>query len=176
MEVVGIKSRNSYYSAIKDLCDWKFIKEVSPSKNQNTSRVISLVACSKNLQALDQAHIQANIQADVQTTLHIDKPKTINKETIEQAFEKFWSLYGKKVERKSCLSKFGKLSPEVWDQIFAHVPIYVASTPEVKYRKNPETYLNGECWNDEVAGQVKSQTQYEKSVKEYVPQFLNDKF
>jgi hypothetical protein len=74
------------------------------------------------------------------------------------------------------LSKFGKLSPEVWDKIYLHVPIYVRSTPDKTFRKNPETYLNGECWNDEVVGQAKSQTQYEKSVKDYVPQFLNDKF
>jgi hypothetical protein len=30
------------------------------------------------------------------------------------------------------------------------IPAYVLSTPDKQYRKNFETYLNQECWNDEV--------------------------
>lgn len=29
------------------------------------------------------------------------------------------------------------------------MPRYVAATPERRYRKNPLTYLNGKCWQDE---------------------------
>ena len=35
-------------------------------------------------------------------------------------------------------------------KIKEHVPKYVASTPDVQYRKNPQTYINGKCWNDEI--------------------------
>ena len=28
---------------------------------------------------------------------------------------------------------------------------YVLSTPDVKFRKNPLTWLNGKCWNDEIS-------------------------
>jgi hypothetical protein len=30
------------------------------------------------------------------------------------------------------------------------VPAYVASKPDRQYRKNPLTWLNGKCWQDEV--------------------------
>lgn len=30
------------------------------------------------------------------------------------------------------------------------LPVYVASTPELQFRKNPYTWLNGKCWRDEL--------------------------
>lgn len=88
MEVMGIRSRISFYSALNDLINWGFIKEVEKAKNQNTSRIISIVACKKRLQALDQATIQAaiqaDVQADVQATIHIDKQQTIEQENNKQ--------------------------------------------------------------------------------------------
>ena len=59
-------------------------------------------------------------------------------------------MYGKKVDSKKCRDKWDKLSDDVREKILAHVPKYVASTPDSQYRKNPQTYLNNECWNDEV--------------------------
>ena len=72
------------------------------------------------------------------------------KEDIELLFETFWNLYNKKVERKVCLAKFKKLDIETINKIIQVVPDYVKSTPDPKYRKNPETWINGECWNDEI--------------------------
>lgn len=68
----------------------------------------------------------------------------------ELLFETFWNLYDKKVERKNCLNKFVKLDLKVIEKIINVVPFYVKSTPDLKYRKNPETWINGECWNDEI--------------------------
>lgn len=65
-------------------------------------------------------------------------------------FEKFWNLYNKKQDRKRCEAKFKKLSKTDKAKIFETLPAYVASTPDEQYRKNPLTYLNGECWNNEI--------------------------
>lgn len=65
-------------------------------------------------------------------------------------FETFWSLYDKKVERSSCEKKWKKINPDSYSLIFAHVEEYVKSTPDKQFRKNPETYLNNQCWNDEI--------------------------
>jgi hypothetical protein len=73
-------------------------------------------------------------------------------------FEKFWNLYSKKVEKKKSFAKWKKLTSEEKKQIFAHVPGYVKSTPNETYRKNPLTYLNGECWNDEIILPKEKQT------------------
>jgi hypothetical protein len=71
-------------------------------------------------------------------------------EDKEILFEGFWTLYNKKIERKVCLAKFKKLDIETINKIIQVVPDYVKSTPDPKYRKNPETWINGECWNDEL--------------------------
>lgn len=87
MEAIGISSRKTFYSALNDLINWGFIKEIGKAKNQNASRVISIVACKLNLQALNQATIQATIQASTQASTQADahiykqinnKQKTIN--------------------------------------------------------------------------------------------------
>lgn len=82
------------------------------------------------------------------------KVKVIQKGNIDFSF--FWDLYGKKVDSKKCKAKWDKLSNDVREKILSHVPKYVASTPDSQYRKNPQTYLNNECWNDEVQ-ETKSQ-------------------
>jgi hypothetical protein len=74
------------------------------------------------------------------------KPKAVD----DYQFEGMWEAYGKKGNKKTSRAKFNKL--DILDQnlIYDHIPIYVLSTPDKQYRKNFETYLNQECWNDEV--------------------------
>ena len=72
-------------------------------------------------------------------------------EILEQfPFDEFWNSYDKKVEKGACEKKFDKLTEKEKALIWEHVPKYVSSTPDKNYRKNPETYLNNKCWNDEV--------------------------
>lgn len=65
-------------------------------------------------------------------------------------FEDFWNLYGKKVGRKKAEAKWKRLSNKDRAAIMEHLPNYIRNTPDVQYRKNPETYLNSESWNDEL--------------------------
>lgn len=65
-------------------------------------------------------------------------------------FDEFWDAYGKKVERAKCEKMYAKIKESDRAKIKEHVPKYVAATPEVQYRKNPQTYINGKCWNDEI--------------------------
>lgn len=96
----------------------------------------------------------------VQPTIN-HKPVTINHKPIkdktlvgkkpdESDFEIHWEAYGKKGNRKTSLAKFGKLTLDQIALLKIHLPKYVASTPEKKFRKNFESYLFQECWNDEV--------------------------
>lgn len=65
-------------------------------------------------------------------------------------FEQFWDLYGKKVEVKKCRQAWQKLTLKQRQAALAHVPTYVRATPDPQFRKNPRSYLNGECWQDEL--------------------------
>lgn len=85
---------------------------------------------------------------------YTDNPQRIvkdskGKESKEESFERFWNLYDKKKDRVKCLKAFEKIDIEI-EVILKSVSEYVNSTPELKYRKNPLTWLNGRCWEDEL--------------------------
>ena len=67
----------------------------------------------------------------------------------EKMFDDFWSAYNKSVDKSKSRTKFLSLSIVSMHKILDAVPVYVNRTPEKKYRKNPMTWLNGSCWNDE---------------------------
>ena len=83
------------------------------------------------------------------------KVKEIKEKEIEilinYSFDDFWNLYDKKVGKKQPLeSKWLKFSDDKRHTIMEYVKNYVNSTPNKKYRKNPQTFFNGEGWNDEL--------------------------
>jgi len=82
------------------------------------------------------------------------------KEEVKEvySFDEFWSTYGKSVDKTKCKAKFEKLSDEVKLKIKEVLPLYIQSTPDKQFRKNPQTWLNGECWNDEVKTIMKEET------------------
>lgn len=65
-------------------------------------------------------------------------------------FQTFWNAYAKKQDSKKCFDKWMKLTDAEMNAALDKVYLYVQSTPDVQYRKNPLTWLNGKCWNDEV--------------------------
>lgn len=65
-------------------------------------------------------------------------------------FLNFWNLYGKKADKAKCEQKWKRLKPEEKTAIFKTLPDYIKSTPDSTYRKNPLTYLNGKCWEDDI--------------------------
>lgn len=69
---------------------------------------------------------------------------------IYPSFNDFWNLYGKKVGRHKTEKKWGKLTQSEREKIIKALPKYVACTPDIQYRKNPETYLNSKSWDDEI--------------------------
>lgn len=71
-------------------------------------------------------------------------------EIIKIDFSVFWDLYGKKIERKSCERKWDKLSLETQEKIIETLPAFKDYISDKKYLPHPETYLNGERWNDEI--------------------------
>ena len=66
----------------------------------------------------------------------------------EFSFENVWEQYGKKGNRKTSKAKWDRLSNTNKALALKHIPRYVGATPDKQYRKNFETYLNQEVWND----------------------------
>ncbi|MDR1884271.1 MAG: DUF4373 domain-containing protein [Prevotella sp.] len=68
----------------------------------------------------------------------------------ESSFDNIWAMYGKKGNKKTCAKKWANLKNHCREAAFKHIPLYVEATPDIQYRKNFETYINQECWNDEI--------------------------
>lgn len=77
------------------------------------------------------------------------KEKNTKKEKLQQ-FETAWNLYSKKIERKRAEKIWMKIKDSDIEKILKAIPKYVASTPDLKFRKHFSTWLNNECWNDEI--------------------------
>ena len=84
----------------------------------------------------------------VNSELTTEPPKA--DKPLNVPFDDFWNLYGKKVGRKKSETRWKRLSNKDRTAIMEHLPNYIRNTPDVQYRKNPETYLNSESWNDEL--------------------------
>lgn len=89
---------------------------------------------------------------DISNTPMIPTWKSVQKESCF-SFSDFWEAYGKKTGRKKAEQKYTKVKEADRALIRERLPGYIATTPNVQYRKNPLTWLNGECWNDELPTQ-----------------------
>lgn len=106
--------------------------------------------------------IKLNKTKQNETTLN-KKTKVIEVEvgvvTVYE-FEEFWEYYGKKKDRNKCESKWKKIPESQREVIKEFLPLYIHSTPDIRYRKNPLTFLNAETWNDDwntYANEINSQ-------------------
>lgn len=66
------------------------------------------------------------------------------------SFDTFWNIYDKKSDRAKCLKSWMSIDTNKHSMIYEQAKKYVKSTPDVKFRKNPLTWLNGKCWEDEI--------------------------
>ena len=76
-----------------------------------------------------------------------DKEKDIN-----ILFDVFWNLYNRKEgSKKRCESKWNKLSDIERQKIIDTLPSFMSQIRDKQFQPFPETYLNQERWNDEIA-------------------------
>jgi uncharacterized protein YxeA len=66
----------------------------------------------------------------------------------ENLFNEFWKHYDKPKDKEKCHKKWMSLTDTEINKIAKTLQFYIRDTPELKYRKNPLTYLNGKVWID----------------------------
>lgn len=166
-EVIDCKRGQSVRSLDTWATEWKTTKKTVSNffkllQKENMIRVENLRVTTRiTVCKYDSYNSSVNADytaQDTQTTTHTsrrlppinnDKEYNNDKEVNNSAeFSTFWEMYGKKSDREKCCAKFTKLTPSEITHIFATLPTYIESTPDIKFRKNPLTYLNGKCWND----------------------------
>ena len=77
----------------------------------------------------------------------------------DYSFEKVWEMYGKPVGNVEVLKeKWNSLSAKNKDNILSYIPQYVASTPEVRYRKNFDNFLSERYWETHPLNTIQNET------------------
>ena len=71
-------------------------------------------------------------------------------DTADYGFSEWWEMYGKKIDRGKCEKKWAKLSLAEKQACIAATPAYVASTPDLQFRRHPMTYLNNKSWENQI--------------------------
>ncbi len=84
------------------------------------------------------------------STQSIERKQETKIKEAEERFETWWNSYDKKVGRAKAFKKWLRLSEKDQEKCIEVAPSYVSAQPNKQYRKDPTTYLNGECWNDEI--------------------------
>ena len=129
-------------------------KKTSESDNDNKNNQINqMVEKTTKTTLYDNDHDNDNDNDnDLKKVLSDDNTKEI--EIIlpfdELSFENVWELYEKKGNRKTSKKRWANLKNHCREAALTHIPLYVMATPDKQFRKNFESYINQECWNDEI--------------------------
>lgn len=86
---------------------------------------------------------------------------------LPDGFDEFYETFDKKVQRLDAEKSWRRINPnaDLVHTIIESARDYVRATPDKKYRKNPATWLNGQCWNDEVI-ETRQKTFHERREEE----------
>jgi hypothetical protein len=79
-----------------------------------------------------------------------DTPAITPHPSEDTSFTTWWDMYGKKIDRAKCERKWNKLTLAERQACLAATPAYVASTPDLQYRRHPATYLNNKSWENQI--------------------------
>ena len=176
MQGACIGNKGTYYKCLDDLKSWKII-DYKKGINNYKAPIVKLFQMYDNEQLTEQVTVPLSepqtVPLSVPLTVPIYKLITDNekllteniervkvfiselkiKKTITEScfsFDEFWEMYGKKVSRKDAEKKYNKLSESVRSKIKETLPTYLSTIKDKQFQKDPTTYMNKECWNDEI--------------------------
>ena len=175
----GVKDKRTIVPYIKNLENLGLISVVRtkgmPNKYylNNVPKEVDtkIVPSTKNDTTLD-TKIVPRVDTKI-VPLTILNKKTNKKDSLNIHFDEFWQIYKKKIEKAKCMEKWNKLKESDRELIIKHIPIYEKSLSDIKYLKNPMTYLNSKMWLDDFEEvQVKEKKQFTRQIGDYKIQSL----
>jgi hypothetical protein len=132
-------------------------RDVTPSDTVTSRGVTVSHAVSNGAMTVTPAGHSARTAIELPIELPLNSTRSeagsgrVKTHTYPQAFEAFWVAYGRKGSKRTAAAEWSRAisraSPEA---IMAAVGPYVASTPNLKYRKDAERWLKGDCWESAV--------------------------
>lgn len=145
---------------------WSFMEEIDLISSNNgetfNKQLLNFsqkyqVSKEKNAKRIAEWRENQQLSENVTRYEHVSNTPKVNKSKVNEIkvnniedFEFFWETYSKKVDRVKCEKVWNKLTLDEINKITLSVQKYVDANPDSQFRKNPLTYLNGKCFNDEI--------------------------
>ena len=84
-----------------------------------------------------------------------EKIYSSKRDATPEGFDDFWNAYGKKVGKQNAVKEWRKVSPdsELVALMIEKAKAYVIAKPEAQYRKDPERWIKGRHWEDDLAAE-----------------------
>lgn len=156
---------DSKYSPNQCAPDTAKMAESNPPKWQHRSRQSGDVEYAKVAECL-----QKNTTEDNKQNIYSD------------SFEKFWSVVPNKDAKKAAATAFKKAIKliSIDDLIIAYEAYIQLCNSQQRYKKNPSTWLNQECWNDDsikhIIDQIKNPVTEEQETPRNAPVLLRKEY
>jgi hypothetical protein len=145
---------------------WRFMEEIDLISSNNgetfNKQLLNFsqkyqVSKEKNAKRISEWRENQAVKENVTRYESVSNSDKVKESKVKESkvnriedFEIFWDLYGKKVDRTKCEKLWNKLTNLEIDKIIMTIGEYVKANSEIQFRKNPSTYLNGKCFNDEI--------------------------
>lgn len=146
-EIIGLDGAYLYVKFLDiqlDECNKLSEKNsINGLKSAEARRLRKLTTVQPNSTTVDDPSTEAQ-------RLLTEEKRIEEKRKEEESFNLFWNKYGKKVDRRDCEKKWAKLSIEIREKIMVHLDRYISATPDLKFRRDPATYLNNQTWENEI--------------------------
>lgn len=145
---VGARSRE-HREAVQVVLKAKFERTEDGYTHQ---RVLTELAAyqSKAQRAKDANRIRWASKTNLKSDTN-QKPAKNTGESVPEGFPEFWDAYGKKTGKANAIKVWKRLRPD--DQTVEQIVQAahgVAQNTELKFRKDPERWLKGRHWEDEL--------------------------
>lgn len=120
-------------------------------------RMEALLNKRNNMRSVYQKKVPAT-ETPVSEAEIIQKLEPKEEKMSEEDFEAFWKEYPIKEEKKKSREKFLKLPKELLPKIIQSIALNKTTNEKwlKGFIKQPTTWINGECWNDEIASVLPS--------------------
>ena len=155
------KGGNSILENLQILCKRCNVKKFNnfiDFKNLNDSNLSTVQAWFMNESSITKEQFKEMALWSTDSLNLIPDSLNLIPDTNEGEFEKIWESYGKKGNKKTSLGRFNRMTITNKKLMAEHLPKYILSKPDKQYRKNLETYINQECWNDEIEDYTNEKT------------------
>lgn len=147
MEEIGLLSSNNGDTFNKQLLNFSETYQIKKEKTR--IKVAEWRKCQEDKESVTSYVPVSNLPKVKESKVK----ESYKEEEVTVPFENFWNLYDKKVDRKKCEPKWNRLTDNERTECIDKLPAYINSTPDKRFRRDPETYLNNKSWENEIISQ-----------------------